>query len=162
VLCLSANTTHSACHSYFCLGAWEANIPVFGAPGAGPFKWSPFQAGNLIALGGICTVPFLLGNVFFARRVQDRLVLALGSGLTVAGLLTFIALLASSAHHTLTFWSVFACWWAIATGCSMATMITVSLLSKQLPPQWNNMSSLFIQYSNYTGRVTGAVFGKFS
>jgi hypothetical protein len=48
---------------FFVLGAWEANLPVFGAPGAGPFEWSPFAAGNFIALGGICAFPVLVGNV---------------------------------------------------------------------------------------------------
>jgi hypothetical protein len=47
---------------FFILGAWEANLPVFGAPGAGPFMWSPFAAGNFIALGGITAFPFLLMN----------------------------------------------------------------------------------------------------
>jgi hypothetical protein len=50
---------------FFVLGAWEANLPVFGAPGAGPFEWSPFAAGNFIALGGICAFPFLAGNVSY-------------------------------------------------------------------------------------------------
>jgi hypothetical protein len=35
---------------------------VYGAPGAGPFRWSPFAAGNFIALGGIASFPFLAMN----------------------------------------------------------------------------------------------------
>lgn len=35
----------------------------------------------------------------------------------------------------------------------------MSLLSKQLPPSWNGRTSLAIQYSNYAGRVAGAVWG---
>ena len=41
----------------------------------------------------------------------------------------------------------------------MATTVSVSLLSKQLPPSWNNKTSLMIQYSMYAGRVSGAILG---
>ena len=44
-------------------------------------------------------------------------------------------------------------------GFNVASTVTLSLLSKQLPDAWNGRTSLFIQWSNYTGRVTGAVWG---
>lgn len=150
---------------FFVLGAWESNIPVFAAT-AQQFGWSPFAAGNFIALGGIATVPFLLLNLFFARRTQDRNVLILGVGLGAAGLVIFLSLLyanGSASHHGYTsplgYAGFFMCWFLVALGFNLATTISVSLLSKQLPPEWNGRTSLAIQYSNYTGRVTGAIWG---
>ena len=55
--------------------------------------------------------------------------------------------------------SLFACWFLVALGFNLASTVTLSLLSKQLPPAWNTRVSVAIQYSNYTGRVTGAVWG---
>ena len=59
---------------FFILGAWEANIPVFTSSDSpmNPFHFSPFAAGNFIALGGVCTFPLLFANLFIARRIQDR------------------------------------------------------------------------------------------
>jgi len=51
------------------------------------------------------------------------------------------------------------CWWGVALGFNMASTVPVSLLSKQLPPRWNGWLSLAIQYSMYTGRVSGAIWG---
>jgi hypothetical protein len=132
---------------FFILGAWESNLPVFGASLA-RFRWSPFAAGNFIALGGITTFPFLVINLFFARRIQDRKTLALGTGLGFSGLLIFIVLLCK---RKVGYGSLFVCWWAVALGFNLATTVTLSLLSKQLPPQLNNWTSVVIQYSNYTG-----------
>ncbi|EPQ52387.1 MFS general substrate transporter [Gloeophyllum trabeum ATCC 11539] len=138
---------------FFILGAWEANIPVYTAQA---FSYSPFSAGNLIALGGITTFPFLLANLFVARRVQDRHTLAVGSAIGLAGLLVMIALLKT---NTVQFGTVYFCWFLVALGFNIASTCTLSLLSKQLPGEWNSRISLAIQYSNYTGRVTGAVWG---
>lgn len=44
-------------------------------------------------------------------------------------------------------------------GFNLASTVTMSLLSKQLPPHWNSWTSLVIQYSNYSGRVSGAIWG---
>lgn len=140
---------------FFILGAWESNLPVFGAD-TPVFHWSPFAAGNFIALGGITSFPFLVLNLFLARRAQDRQILAFGSFLGLAALLVFLSLLRSGKES---YGSVFACWWAIALGFNLASTVTVSLLSKQLPDSWNGRTSLAIQYSNYTGRVTGAIWG---
>ncbi|KAH7886240.1 major facilitator superfamily domain-containing protein [Phlebopus sp. FC_14] len=140
---------------FFVLGAWEANLPVFGAA-TSDLNWSPFAAGNFIALGGITAFPFLLINMLFARRIQDRQLLAIGSALGVSGLSIFLLLLRS---RKVAFGSLFACWWTIALGFNLATTVTLSLLSKQLPPEWNGRISMAIQYSNYTGRVTGAIWG---
>ncbi|KAF8075218.1 major facilitator superfamily domain-containing protein [Lyophyllum atratum] len=140
---------------FFILGAWESNLPVFGAS-TPPFHWSPTAAGNFIALGGVTTFPFLALNLGLARRTQDRQILALGTSLGLAALLTFLVLLRTG---KLSYGAVFACWWAVALGFNMATTVTMSTLSKQLPPKWNGRTSLAIQYSNYTGRVAGAVWG---
>ncbi|KAF8628181.1 hypothetical protein AX15_004062 [Amanita polypyramis BW_CC] len=140
---------------FFILGAWESNIPVFGAT-ARQFHWSPFASGNFIALGGITAFPFLVMNTFVARRFEDRRILALGSSLGLSALFVFLALLKTD---KLNYGSAFICWWAIALGFNIASTVPVSLLSKQLPPSWNNKTSLMVQYSMYTGRVTGAIWG---
>lgn len=119
-------------------------------------QWSPFAAGNFIALGGIAAFPFLLLNMYMAGRAQDRHILAFGSFLGLAALLTFLALVRTD---KVTYPGVFMCWWAVALGFNLASTAPVSLLSKQLPPSWNGRTSLVIQYSYYTGRVTGAIWG---
>ena len=91
-----------------------------------------------------------------AQRIQDRHILLVGSSLGMAGLLIFISLLASDQVN---YGSMFVCWWLIALGFNLASTVTVSLLSKQLPQAWNGRTSLAIQYSNYTGRVSGAIWG---
>ncbi|KAF8621395.1 hypothetical protein AX15_007848 [Amanita polypyramis BW_CC] len=141
--------------SFFVVGAWEANIPVFGAS-TRQFHWSPYEAGNFIALGGVAAFPFLVLNIFMARRIEDRKILFLGFIVGLAGLLTFLALLETD---KLNYASVFMCWWAVALGFNVVTTVPISLLSKQLPPTWNNRISLTIQNSMYTGRVLGAIWG---
>jgi hypothetical protein len=138
---------------FFILGAWECNIPVFAATA---FDYTPYNSGNFIALGGITTFPFLILNVWYARRVQDRVILALGSCLGLSGLLIMLAILHT---HNVTFGSFYICWFLVALGFNLASTCTLSLLSKQLPPSWNGKISMAIQYSNYMGRVTGAVWG---
>lgn len=138
---------------FFNLGAWEANIPVF--TGAA-LNYSPFAAGNLIALGGVCTFPFLIANVLFARRYQDRLTLAVGTSVGTAGLFIMLAILKTK---TFNFGVVFISWFLVALGFNLASTVTLSLLSKQLPGKWNQRMSMMIQYSNYTGRLTGAIWG---
>ncbi|KAH7930449.1 MFS general substrate transporter [Leucogyrophana mollusca] len=140
---------------FFILGSWESGLPVFGAS-VPQLNWSPYAAGNFIALGGITCFPFLLANLLFARRMQDRKLLAFGSFLGLVGLLIFLSLLRAS---KINYGSLFACWWTVALGFNLATTVTLSLLSKQLPPEWNSHTSMAIQYSNYTGRVTGAIWG---
>ncbi|KAI0328973.1 MFS general substrate transporter [Cubamyces sp. BRFM 1775] len=143
---------------FFILGAWEANIPVFTSSHlqSNPFHFTPFAAGNLIALGGACTIPFLLLNLHFARRVQDRHTLATGTSIGAAGLVIALAILG---EEKVNYGSLFICWFLVALGFNVASTVTMSLLSKQLPGEWNGRISLCIQYSNYTGRVTGAVWG---
>jgi len=141
--------------NFFILGSWEATLPVFGAV-TSSLNWSPYEAGNFIALGGITAFPFFLVNIVFARRIQDRHLLALGTGLGLSGLLVFVSLLAA---RKVVYGSLFACWWPIALGFNLATTVTLSLLSKQLPPHWNRRTSMAIQYSNYVGRLTGAIWG---
>ena len=138
---------------FFTLGAWEANIPVFTGS---RLNYSPFAAGNLIALGGVCTFPFMIANVVLARRFQDRLTLAIG---TLVGSLGLFVMLAILKTNTPNYGSLFVCWFLVALGFNLASTVTLSLLSKQLPGKWNQRTSLVIQYSNYTGRVTGAIWG---
>ena len=143
---------------FFILGAWESNIPVFTDSDSplSPFHFSPFAAGNLIALGGACTFPFLLVNVFVARRHQDRNTLAIGTSLGALGLFIALAILKT---RSVNYGSLFICWFLVALGFNLSSTVTLSLLSKQLPSEWNTRISVAIQYSNYTGRVTGAVWG---
>lgn len=138
---------------FFILASWEANIPVFTAAA---LNYSPYQAGNFIALGGVATLPFLLLNIRYARMIQDRTTLATGSSLGLAGLLTMLAILRAD---KVSFGTFFVCWFLVALGFNLASTCTLSLLSKQLPASWNGKISMAIQYSNYTGRVTGAVLG---
>lgn len=138
---------------FFVLGAWESNIPIFSARAFGA---SPFVAGNLIALGGVCTFPFMFANVVLARRVQDRIILAVGCALGLLGLLVAVAVVTTGRA---TFGSLFASWFLVALGFNLASTVTLSLLSKQMPHSWNGKISLFIQYSNFSGRVSGAVWG---
>lgn len=140
---------------FFVLGAWESNLPVFGADFE-KFHWTPFSAGNFLALGGVTAFPFLVLNLFVARRIQDRKILAFGTGLGGVALFIFLSLLKT---NKLSYGTAFVCWWAVALGFNVASTVTFSLLSKQLPPAWNSWSSMAIQYSNYAGRVTGAVWG---
>ena len=155
---VSATMCWFAMTCFFILGAWESNIPVFTASSApeNPFHFSPFAAGNLIALGGACTMPFLLLNLHFARRVQDRHTLAVGTSVGLMGLVITMAVLAA---QKINYGSFFMCWFLVALGFNITSTVTLSLLSKQLPGEWNGRISLFIQWSNYTGRVTGAVWG---
>ena len=138
---------------FLILGSWEANIPVFTAQALG---YSPYRAGNFIALGGIAAFPFLILNVRYARHIQDRIVLASGTTLGLIGLSIMLALLHTDKVH---FGSLLVCWFLIALGFNLASTCGLSLLSKQLPDTWNSRISMAIQYSNYVGRVTGAILG---
>jgi len=140
---------------FFVLGAWESNLPVFGASRP-EFHWSPTAAGNFTALGGITAFPFLVLNIFLIRRVEDRVILATGSSLGLSSLLVFLSLLLT---EKINYGSVFVCWWATALGLSVASVAPISLLSKQLPPSWNSWISLLVQYSVCAGRVSGAIWG---
>ncbi|VDB85409.1 unnamed protein product [Peniophora sp. CBMAI 1063] len=138
---------------FFVLGGWEANIPVYTASAFGS---SPFAAGNLIALGGLCTFPFIFLNVIFARKFQDRHILAAGAGIGLIGLVVSITVLATG---SMTYWALLACWILVALGFNIASTVTVSLLSKQMPHRWVGHLNLAVEYSSVVGRVTGAVWG---
>lgn len=138
---------------FFILNAWEANIPIFTAKALG---YSPYNAGNLIALGGISSFPFLLLNIRYARRIQDRVILAVGTFTGAVGLLIMLSTLLA---NKVTAGSLFICWFLIALGFNLASTCTLSLLSKQLPDTWNGRISMAIQYSNTVGRVTGSILG---
>ncbi|KAJ6605317.1 major facilitator superfamily domain-containing protein [Mycena vulgaris] len=178
----------SAMCCFFILGNWEANIPVFTASATSPlrsttcipilcaaipqdlrfsstpqpdppspaFDYSPYAAGNFIALGGIATVPFLLVSVRYSPRFQDRITLIAGSAVGLTGLLLTLALLATD---KIVFGPFYVCWFLVALGFNLASTCTLSLLSKQLPSEWNGRTSLAIQYSNFAGRSTGTLMG---
>ncbi|KAJ6605330.1 hypothetical protein DFH09DRAFT_1300063 [Mycena vulgaris] len=131
----------------------DITIPVFTAVA---FDYSPYAAGNFIALGGIATVPFLLVSVRYSPRFQDRTTLVAGSAVGLTGLLLTLALLATD---KIVFGSFYVCWFPVALGFNLASTCTLSLLSKQLLSEWNGRTSLAIQYSNYAGRSTGTLMG---
>ena len=70
---------------FFILGAWESNIPVFSAPqtqhDSSPpppspesklsLNFSPFAAGNFIALGGLATFPFLVLSLLLSHSARN-------------------------------------------------------------------------------------------
>ncbi|KAJ7698067.1 MFS general substrate transporter [Mycena rosella] len=138
---------------FFILGSWESNIPIYTAVA---FGYTPYAAGNFIALGGITTLPFLLASVRYSPRFQDRTTLTVGSVIGLTGLFLTLALLATD---KIVFGSFYVCWVLVALGFNLASTCTLSLLSKQMPGAWNMRTSLAIQYSNYSGRVTGAILG---
>ena len=113
---------------FFILGAWEANLPVFGADYS-PFHWSPFAAGNFIALGGVTTFPFLIFNLLFARKIQDRHILAFGTTVGTIALFTFLGLVKSG---KLNYGGAFFCWWAVALGFNIATTYVPLLVENEL------------------------------
>lgn len=151
---------------FFILGAWESNIPIFASL-APSLRFSPFASGNFLSLGALACFPFFVLNVFVARRVQDRYILVFGAGLGGLALLVFLTLLVA-APKTLDqvafvggYAGAFMCWFIVALGFNLASTVTMSLLSKQVPPtpKWNGRTSIAIQYSNFLGRVTGAIWG---
>ncbi|KAJ7318204.1 major facilitator superfamily domain-containing protein [Mycena albidolilacea] len=143
----------SSMSCFFVLSSWDSNIPIFTAAA---FNYTPYAAGNFIALGGIATLPFLLASVRYSPRFQDRTVLATGSVIGLTGLVLALVLLATD---RVVFGSFYVCWVLVALGFNLASTCTLSLLSKQLPNAWNSRTSVAIQYSNYCGRVTGSILG---
>ena len=95
-----------------------------------------------------------VGNASLLRLLEAWT--GVGSGLGLLGLLIAIALLRAD---KINYGSLWLCWFLVALGFNLASTVTLSLLSKQLPGEWNGRISMLIQYSNYTGRVTGAVWG---
>jgi MFS family permease len=94
--------------------------------------------------------------------MQDRKILAMGSGLGAAGLVVFAILLGvgkRSSHDPVSYGSLFICWWAVALGFNMASTVCVSLLSKQLPSERNRWAGLVVQLSIWSGRTAGTVLG---
>lgn len=143
---------------FFILGAWESNIPVFASSDISLLHYSPFDSGNLIALGGATIFPFLFLNIYFGPRIQDRSTLAAGSLLGFIGLMIMLGVLSQSSEEV-GFPILFISWVLVALGFNLASTCTLSLLSKKVPAEWNKRLSLAIQYNNYAGRVSGAVWG---
>jgi len=149
----------SAMTCFFVLGAWEANIPVFtsSALRSVGLNFSPTGAGNFIAIGGAIATPLLLVNAYLARRMQDRYILFIGTSIGAVGLAIFVSLLGGNVR--IGYAPLLICWTLIALGFNVASTVSMSLMSKTLPPGLNSWASLAVQYANYTGRVTGAVWG---
>jgi len=138
---------------FFIVGSWEVNIPIFTAVA---FGYSPFAAGNFIALGGVATIPFFLANLRYAPRMQDRITLVAGTAIGSTGLLLTLVLLVTD---KVVFGSFYVCWVLVVLGFNLTNTCTNSLLSKQFPSSWNARTSRAIQYSIWVGRATGATFG---
>ncbi|KAK0528718.1 hypothetical protein OC842_004471 [Tilletia horrida] len=147
-----------AMDTFFTLGAWEANIPVFSADFPG-LNWTEEKAGNILALAAIIVLPILFALVFLAKYIQDRVILATGIVIGLSGLIIHMITLTPGLEHSISFGSFFASWLLVALGYNMMSTVTLSLLSKQVPPQFNNYTSLIIQLSNYSGRLGGAFWG---
>ena len=164
---------------FFILGSWEANIPIFAASSQSSLNYSPFQSGNLIAIGTAITFPFLIANLFVGKMIQDRVTLAAGSLTGTIGLIMLEALLAKSSMDV-TFATLLVSWMFVTLGFNLSTTCTLSLLSKKFPGEWNGRMSTLIQCSNYLvrakhcvvsspladglpiinqGRVTGTIWG---
>ncbi|KAJ9475014.1 Membrane transporter [Pseudozyma hubeiensis] len=151
--------------NFLVLGAWEVNIPIFGHL---RFGWSEYNAGNVIALGGLATMPILFALVFAAKYIQDRLILAGGTLFGLLGLSLHLGALESPAHSAvsrlgglqeLSFGSFFTSWFFVSLGFNALTTITLALLSKQIPAKYNGLTSTVIQLSNNVGRIWGALWG---
>ena len=72
------------------------------------------------------------------------------------GLLVAVVVLATG---RMTYWALLACWILVALGFNLASTVTVSLLSKQMPHHWLGRLNLAVEYSSVAGPVTGAVWG---
>ncbi|KAF7324707.1 hypothetical protein MKEN_00512200 [Mycena kentingensis (nom. inval.)] len=144
--------------SCFMLGSFESAIPVYTAS---TYAFSPFAAGNFIALGGLATFPFLLLNVRYAPRFQDRVTLAVGMLVGGLGLLLALVMMLVLPNGHVPLGAFYIVWVLVALGFNIASTCPISLLSKVLPDVgiWNRRMSMAIQYSNFLGRVGGAVFG---
>ncbi|KAE8212803.1 hypothetical protein CF327_g3599 [Tilletia walkeri] len=144
--------------TFFTLGAWEANIPVFSADFPG-LNWTEQKAGNILALAAIICLPLLFGLVFWAKYIEDRVILATGIVIGLSGLVVHMVTLTPGLERSINFASFFTSWLLVALGYNMMSTVTLSLLSKQVPPHFNNYTSLIIQLSNYSGRLGGAFWG---
>ncbi|KAK9764067.1 hypothetical protein K7432_008761 [Basidiobolus ranarum] len=147
LMCFLATTV------FFELGAWESNVPLLGGK---YFGWNEYNSGNFIGLVGLATFPFVFPLSFLAKRVQDRYTLVTGMCIAISGLIPQLVILSK---ENLTLVSYSACWFLVCWGFSLISTITLSLLSKILPDAYNTRTSVIIQYANYLGRVTGAVWG---
>jgi hypothetical protein len=76
-----------------------------------------------------------------------------------AGLLDLLVAVVVVSVGRVTLGTLFVTWSFVALGFNLARTVTLGLLSKQMPHRWNGRISLFIQDSNYPGRVSGAVWG---
>lgn len=121
-------------------------------PSPSSLQFSPTSAGNFIALGGVIAAPLLVLHALFARRTQDRHILA-----RTAGLVVFVSVLGGGTR--VGYGALLVCWAAVAVGFNVGSTVTLSLMSKMLPPAWNGRSSLAVQYAINLGWVAGAVWG---
>ncbi|CAD6900227.1 unnamed protein product [Tilletia controversa] len=69
------------------------------------------------------------------------------------GLAIHMVTLTPGLEHSIKLPSFFASWLLVALGYNMMSTVTLSLLSKQVPPHFNSYTSLIIQLSNYSGRL---------
>ncbi|KAF7356130.1 hypothetical protein MVEN_00943600 [Mycena venus] len=115
--------------SCFILSGWESNIPTFMAAA---LSYTPFGAGKFIALGGIATLPFC-SRVCATPRVSRTAPPSLRPG-------------SSGSRDS-------CCWRRIALFSARSTSAGYSSRSG------STSRALARSYSNYFGRVTGAILG---
>ncbi|KAL7748149.1 hypothetical protein RI367_006505 [Sorochytrium milnesiophthora] len=145
---------------FFELGSWESSIPNLGKH---LWLWSEFTAGNFIGLIGLGSFVLILPMTRFTRALQDRWIMVVGIALGLAGSLVCLAMLCvgprgfpSESAMVATYGVA---WFLMCWGMNLASTITLSLMSKQMPNHLSDKASLVVQLSNYTGRTTGAIWG---
>ncbi|KAF7725971.1 hypothetical protein EC973_009117 [Apophysomyces ossiformis] len=138
---------------FFELGAWEANIPIFTAK---HFGWNEWDAGNFIGLIGIGSLVIVVPMTVYSKRIQDRTTAAVGFGTALIGMIIYLARLTTSGVGKADYG---VSWFLICSGYNVASTITLSLMSKLFPDKLSDVCALIVQVSNYTGRLTGAVWG---
>ncbi|XP_024545245.1 uncharacterized MFS-type transporter C330.07c-like [Selaginella moellendorffii] len=140
---------------FFELGSWETSIPIYSWK---KFGYDAFEAGNFIGLIGLGTVFLVATMPALAHKIQDRLWLAAGCFLGLAGIVANYILLGGNSGH-MNFPSYAAQWFVVCLGFNTASSITLSLLSKNLGNKSSDRAAIAVQLSNYSGRLLGAIWG---
>ncbi|OQR85251.1 hypothetical protein ACHHYP_12055 [Achlya hypogyna] len=122
---------------FFVLGAWEADIPLATDELWG---WSSFSAGVLLAVGGLVSFALILPFTMYTKRIQDRAVLATALSLALVGAVMHQSTVGAPSTLTLGGSWFFVCW-----GMNLDAL--------------SDKAAIVIQLSNYSGRLTGAVWG---
>ncbi|XP_024533540.1 uncharacterized MFS-type transporter C330.07c-like isoform X2 [Selaginella moellendorffii] len=154
-LFVSCLMSYTAFVIFFELGSWETSIPIYSWK---KFGLDAFEAGNFIGLIGLGTVFLVATMPALAHKIQDRLWLAAGCFLGLAGIVANYILLGGNSGH-MNFPSYAAQWFVVCLGFNTASSITLSLLSKNLGNKSSDRAAIAVQLSNYSGRLLGAIWG---